>query len=72
GGTAHVGDRLRRFEEVAQVGDTLRRALAEIVQHDAGWLPVVDGDRYLGVLTPSSVHAALRRAIPHRESADMV
>jgi osmoprotectant transport system ATP-binding protein len=42
----------------------LRRALAEIVQYDAGWLPVVDGDRYLGVLTPAAVHAALRRSTP--------
>ena len=63
-GSAHVSDRLRRFDETIEVGDTLRRALAEIVQHDAGWLPVVEGDRYLGVLTPTSVHAALRRAVP--------
>jgi osmoprotectant transport system ATP-binding protein len=63
-GEGTVGDRLRRFEETADVGDTLRRALAEIVQHDAGWLPVVDGDHYLGVLTPTSVHAALRRTVP--------
>ncbi|GAB3595946.1 betaine/proline/choline family ABC transporter ATP-binding protein [Angustibacter peucedani] len=64
-GDGVVADRMRRFEETADVGDTLRRALAEIVQHDAGWLPVVDGDRYLGVLTPVSVHAALRRTVPH-------
>jgi osmoprotectant transport system ATP-binding protein len=63
-GEGIVADRLRRFEATAGVGDTLRRALAEIVQHDAGWLPVVDGDRYLGVLTPTSVHAALRRTVP--------
>ncbi len=66
-GAGTVADRLHRFEETADVGDTLRRALAEIVQHDAGWLPVVDGDRYLGVLTPVSVHAALRRTLPQRE-----
>ncbi len=67
-GSGTVGDRLRRFDETADVGDTLRRALAEIVQHDAGWLPVVDGERYLGVLTPTSVHAALRRTVPQRDS----
>ncbi|GMA87713.1 hypothetical protein GCM10025868_29630 [Angustibacter aerolatus] len=66
-GTGTVADRQRRFEETADVGDTLRRALAEIVQHDAGWLPVVDGDRYLGVLTPTSVYTALRRTAPQRE-----
>jgi osmoprotectant transport system ATP-binding protein len=60
-GSGTVADRQRRFDETIDVTDTLRRALAEIVQYDAGWLPVVDGERYLGVLTPTSVHAALRR-----------
>src|SRR4051794_31004150 len=63
-GEGTVADHLRRFEGTAALGETLRRALAEIVQHDAGWLPVVDGDRYLGVLTPVSVHTALRRSTP--------
>jgi osmoprotectant transport system ATP-binding protein len=62
-----VADRQRRFDETVDITDTLRRALAEIVQYDAGWLPVVDGDRYLGVLTPAAVHAALRRSTPQRE-----
>ena len=61
-GERHRGDRMRRFDETVEVGDSLRRALAEIVQHDAGWLPVLDGDeRYQGVLTPTSV---LHRAAP--------
>jgi osmoprotectant transport system ATP-binding protein len=64
-GEGSVADRMRRFDETVDVGDSLRRALAEIVQHDAGWLPVLDADqRYLGVLTPTSVHAALRRHLP--------
>ncbi len=54
---------VRRFDDTVEVGETLRRGLAEIVQHDAGWLPVLEGDRYVGVLTPVSVHAALRRAL---------
>jgi osmoprotectant transport system ATP-binding protein len=62
GGT--VADRLRPFDGSVEVGDPLRRALAEIVQHDAGWLPVLDGGRYLGVLTPGSVYTALRRSTP--------
>ena len=64
GSSGTVGERLHRFDETADVGDSLRRALAEIVQHDAGWLPVVDDERYLGVLTPTSVHHALRRSLP--------
>ncbi len=34
-----------------------------MLQHDAGWVAVLDGDHYLGVLTPSSLHGALRRSI---------
>ncbi|HKG49344.1 MAG TPA: ATP-binding cassette domain-containing protein [Actinomycetales bacterium] len=66
-GEGVVGDHLRRFDETVGIGDTLRKALAEIVQHDAGWLPVVDGDRYLGVLTPVSVYTALRRSTPESD-----
>ena len=34
-----------------------------MLQHDAGWVAVLDGDRYLGVLTPASLHEALRRSV---------
>ncbi|TML59303.1 MAG: betaine/proline/choline family ABC transporter ATP-binding protein [Actinobacteria bacterium] len=43
--------------------ETLERALAELLQHDAAWVAVVDGDRYVGVLTPTTLHAALRRSV---------
>jgi osmoprotectant transport system ATP-binding protein len=67
GTSGTVASRARRFEQTAELGDSLRRGLAEIVQHDAGWLPVVaDGDRYCGVLTPDGVYAALRRTVPDR------
>jgi osmoprotectant transport system ATP-binding protein len=69
-GEGTVGERQRRFEETAGIGDTLRTALAQIVQHDAGWLPVVDGGRYLGVLSPWSVYTALRRSTPQPPDAD--
>ena len=61
---AQVEEVARRFGETIGLGEFLRRALSELVQHDAGWLPVVDGDRYLGVLTPDAVYAALRRTVP--------
>ena len=66
-----VADRARRFETTVALGDSLRRGLGEIVQHDAGWLPVLDGERYVGVLTPDAVYAALRRTSPaaHQEAA---
>ena len=45
------------------VASTLRQALAEMLQHDAPWVAVVDGDHYLGVLTPDSLHRSLRHSV---------
>ena len=46
------------------LGTTLRAALGEMLQHDVRWIPVVDDDeRYLGVLTPNRLHAAMRRSV---------
>ncbi|RBY76859.1 ABC transporter ATP-binding protein [Geodermatophilus sp. TF02-6] len=41
----------------------LRTALSTMLQSDAGRVAVLDGDRYLGVLTPGALHATLRRSI---------
>jgi osmoprotectant transport system ATP-binding protein len=41
---------------------TLKQALSEMLLHDAGWIAVLDGRRFLGVLTPDSIHHAMRRA----------
>ncbi|MGK5110622.1 MULTISPECIES: ABC transporter ATP-binding protein [unclassified Geodermatophilus] len=49
--------------DTVPVGATLKTALATMLRSDAGWVAVVDGERYLGVLTPDGVHAALRRSI---------
>ncbi len=42
---------------------SLKAAFAEMLQHDAGWVAVLDRDHYLGVLTPEALHAALRRSV---------
>jgi hypothetical protein len=63
GGAGTVASALVRPDGAVPVQASLRTALASILQTDAGWVPVLDGDRYLGVLTPSSVHATLRRSI---------
>lgn len=43
---------------------SLKTAFAEMLQHDAAWVAVVDGSgHYLGVLTPDALHAALRRSV---------
>ncbi len=34
-----------------------------MLQQDAGWVAVLDGSTFLGVLTPESLHAALRRSV---------
>jgi osmoprotectant transport system ATP-binding protein len=34
-----------------------------MLQHDVHWVPVVEDGRYLGVLTPNSLHAAVRRSV---------
>ncbi|MEU5213419.1 betaine/proline/choline family ABC transporter ATP-binding protein [Streptomyces sp. NPDC020742] len=44
------------------LGAPLREALSTLLQHDAGWIAVRDGDRHLGVLTPGGLHGALRRS----------
>ena len=36
---------------------------AVMLQHDAGWVAVLDQDRYVGVLTPASLHTALRKSV---------
>ena len=66
-GSGTVAAVVRRFDESVELGDSLRRGLSELVQHDAGWLPVLQGDRYIGVLTVNAVYAALRRTVPGRE-----
>ncbi len=68
---ATVGEVGRRFDDTVDVRDSLKTGFSEIVAHDAGWLPVLDGDRYVGVLTPDTVHAALRRMLPDRVSGEV-
>ncbi len=61
--TGLVGDHIEPFLARVPVGTTLRAALGEMLLHDMRWLPVVDeNDRYLGVLTPNRLHAAMRRS----------
>ena len=58
-----VATRARRMEAWVPVGTSLKVAFSEMLQHDAGWVAVLDGERYLGVLTPSTLHEALRRSV---------
>jgi len=59
-----VGTHTEKFAAQVPLGTTLRAALGEMLQHDVRWIPVVDDDeRYLGVLTPNRLHAAMRRSV---------
>jgi osmoprotectant transport system ATP-binding protein len=62
-GDGTVAERARRMEAWVPVGSTLKAAFSEMLQHDAGWVAVLDGNRYLGVLTPATLHEALRRSV---------
>ncbi|MEU1279221.1 betaine/proline/choline family ABC transporter ATP-binding protein [Streptomyces sp. NPDC005805] len=63
GGRGTVGDLARRMDAWVPVGAPLKQAFSEMLQHDAGWVAVLDGDRFLGVLTPAKLHEALRRSV---------
>ncbi len=65
GGT--VGALVRRMEAWVPVSATLKQAFSVMLQEDAGWVAVLDGSRFLGVLTPESLHAALRRSVEDAE-----
>ncbi|MEU9620882.1 ATP-binding cassette domain-containing protein [Streptomyces sp. NPDC048155] len=58
-----VGELARRMDAWVPVGASLKRAFSEMLQHDAGWVAVLDGSRFLGVLTPARLHEALRRSV---------
>jgi osmoprotectant transport system ATP-binding protein len=63
-GPGLVRDKARRMEAWVDLGDSLRLAFGEMLQWNAGWIAVLDkGGRYLGVLTPATLHAALRRSV---------
>ncbi|RFC73060.1 betaine/proline/choline family ABC transporter ATP-binding protein [Streptomyces sp. AcE210] len=60
-----VREHARRMEAWLPVGASLKQAFATMLQHDAGWIAVIDErseGRFLGVLTPARLHEALRRS----------
>ncbi|MFD9499844.1 betaine/proline/choline family ABC transporter ATP-binding protein [Streptomyces sp. NPDC060035] len=61
-----VREHARRMEAWLPIGAPLKQAFATMLQHDAGWIAVIDKEstgRFLGVLTPARLHEALRRSI---------
>ncbi|PZS35685.1 MAG: ABC transporter ATP-binding protein [Pseudonocardiales bacterium] len=62
-GDGRVVDKGRRMAAWVPADATLKVAFSVMLQEDAGWVAVLDGPRFLGVLTPESLHAALRRSV---------
>ncbi|MFF3326580.1 ABC transporter ATP-binding protein [Streptomyces sp. NPDC002889] len=65
-GKGSVREHARRMNAWLPVGASLKQAFSTMLQHDAGWIAVIDREetgRFLGVLTPARLHEALRRSI---------
>jgi osmoprotectant transport system ATP-binding protein len=64
-GRRAVQEMAHRMEAWVDTDATLREAFGEMLQWDAGWIAVLepDSDSFLGVLTPATLHTALRRSI---------
>jgi len=64
-GDGVVADRVQRLPASVGADATLKVAMGELLQQDAGWVAVLEpgSERYLGVLTPLSLHAALRSSV---------
>jgi osmoprotectant transport system ATP-binding protein len=62
-GAGTVADRVDRMDAWVPHDASLKDALSTMLQWDAGWVAVIDGERFLGVLTPATLHEALRRSI---------
>ncbi|GGZ12639.1 ABC transporter ATP-binding protein [Streptomyces inusitatus] len=61
-----VAEHARRMDAWLPLGASLKQAFSTMLQHDAGWIAVIDAEgtgRFLGVLTPARLHEALRRSI---------
>ncbi|HEV3451049.1 MAG TPA: betaine/proline/choline family ABC transporter ATP-binding protein [Acidimicrobiia bacterium] len=63
GGEGPVGPHVERLEAWVAIDAPLEEALSAMLLTDVGWVAVLDGDRFLGVLTPESVYRTLRRSL---------
>jgi osmoprotectant transport system ATP-binding protein len=61
--SGQVSDHARRMAAWVPVDAPLKAAFAAMLQEDAGWVAVLDGNTFLGVLTPNTLHEALRRSV---------
>ena len=69
GGDGSVADRTERVEAWVSTDDYLENALAAMLLTDYGWVAVVDGDDFVGVLTPDAIYRSLRTSLDDAEAA---
>ncbi len=62
-GDGTAGDRAERVEAWVSTEDYLENALAAMLLTDYGWVAVVHGDTFAGVLTPDTIYRALRSSL---------
>jgi osmoprotectant transport system ATP-binding protein len=62
-GSGTVRETAKRMEAWVPIEASLKTAFSVMLQLEAGWVAVLDGDRFCGVLTPESLHRALRRSV---------
>jgi osmoprotectant transport system ATP-binding protein len=62
-GDGVVSDHAERMDAWVPRDASLKDALATMLQWDAGWVAVLDGDHFAGVVTPATLHEALRRSV---------
>jgi osmoprotectant transport system ATP-binding protein len=66
-GSGVVRDRLRPVDGLTVAKEaSLKDVLAALLGSDVGWLGVVDGNRFLGGLTPALVYAQLRGSLDQK------
>ena len=68
-GDGPASERVERVEAWVSVDDYLENALASMLLTDYGWVAVVNGDDYVGVLTPDAIYRALRMSLDEAEAA---
>jgi osmoprotectant transport system ATP-binding protein len=71
-GDGAVRDHLQRLEAWVPHDGTLQDALAMMLLTEAGWVAVLDGDRFVGILTPEAVFRSLRRSVHDGEAQQEV
>jgi osmoprotectant transport system ATP-binding protein len=69
-GDGVVDDRLQRVETWVPLDHDLQDVLATMLLTREGWVSVLDGDRFVGVLTPEAVYQTLRRSLEQPPADD--